>query len=167
LLQPQKLGPALTPRRASLFTINALQTGQCGTVSDKFVLAADFWIWRLSRDARMARMRPRSSFSLSQYNGIPTTTIRTAQTMTTDSTFPNRAWVNWSICTAAMPRCSKIPSPFKVFFLSRFLIFNSAFYLFAVSSFFLLIALPAHLLLLSALQWRRLKIERAIAKQQF
>ena len=72
-------------------------------------------------------IRPRSAFSLSQYNGIPTTTIRIAQTISTDSAFPNRAWVNWSICAAAMPRCSKIPSPFKVFFFGPILNPNSSF----------------------------------------
>ena len=55
----------------------------------------------VSRAERMTRMRVRSSFSLSQYNGIPTTRIRTAQTMITDSAFPNRAWVNWSICSGS------------------------------------------------------------------
>ena len=116
LLQPQKLEPLREPRRASLFTISALQIGQCGTVSNELVLAADFCVWRLFRDERMTRIRPRSAFSLSQYNGIPTTRIRMAQTMITDSTFPNSAWVNWSICAPAMAKCSKFASHLKVFF---------------------------------------------------
>ncbi len=49
------------PRRASLFTISALQIGQCGTVSEELVLAADFCVWRLSRAERITRLRPRSA----------------------------------------------------------------------------------------------------------
>jgi hypothetical protein len=48
----QKVEPVREPRRAILFTISALQVGQCGAVSDESVLAADFCAWRLSRDER-------------------------------------------------------------------------------------------------------------------
>ena len=88
----QKLEPLREPRRASLFTISALQIGQCGTVSDESVLAADFCAWRLSRAERMTRMRPRSAFSLSQYKGIPTTKMRIATKTNTGTIFAVKAW---------------------------------------------------------------------------
>ena len=49
----QKVEPLREPRRASLLTISALQIGECGTVSNEFVLAADFCVWRLLREERI------------------------------------------------------------------------------------------------------------------
>jgi len=63
LLQPKKLEPLREPRRAIRFTINALQIGECGTVSNEFRSGEDFGRWRFSRDERMTRMRARSSFA--------------------------------------------------------------------------------------------------------
>jgi hypothetical protein len=89
LLQPQNVEPALDPRRASLFTISALQTGQRETPSDESILTADFCVWRFSSKERIARMRERPTFTRSQTNGIPTTMIRMAQRMIMRSTCAN------------------------------------------------------------------------------